>query len=172
MREMTRGKFIVKSSNITLLGTIGEGKAHSLKRLKISMCFCSFIGEFGIVYRARQGNSSKVVAVKTLKGLLTYLYECTFRPKMGLKNLMWLHIFVGHFNQVEVDRFVEESLKMSRFKHSHVMGLIGVCLDAGSAPFIIMPFMANGSLLKYLKRERDNLVLSEEKDLDEVYFYK
>ena len=69
---------------------------------------------------------------------------------------------------MEVDRFVEESLKMSRFKHSHVMGLIGVCLDAGSAPYIIMPFMANGSLLKYLKRERDNLVLSEEKDLDEV----
>ena len=85
---------------------------------------------------------------------------------------MWLHIFVGDFNKVEVDRFVEESLKMSRFKHSHVMGLIGVCLDAGSAPFIIMPFMANGSLLKFLKRERDNLVLSEEKDLDEVYFYQ
>ena len=72
---------------------------------------------------------------------------------------------------MEVDRFVEESLKMSRFKHSHVMGLIGVCLDAGSAPYIIMPFMANGSLLKYLKRERDNLVLSEEKDLDEVCEY-
>ena len=97
MREMTRGKFIVKSSNITLLGTIGEGKAHSLKRLKINMCFCSFIGEFGIVYRARQGNNFKVVAVKTLKGLLTYLYECTFRPKMGLKNFMWLHIFCRSF---------------------------------------------------------------------------
>ena len=93
-------------------------------------------------------------------------------PKWALRTLCGYIFFVGHFNQVEVDRFVEESLKMSRFKHSHVMGLIGVCLDAGSAPFIIMPFMANGSLLTYLKRERDNLVLSKEKDLDEVYFYK
>ena len=57
---------------------------------------------------------------------------------------------------------------MSRFKHSHVMGLLGVCLDAGSAPFIVMPYMANGSLLKYLKKERKNIVLSEEDDEDEV----
>ena len=54
---------------------------------------------------------------------------------------------------------------MSRFKHAHVMGLIGVCLDEDSAPFIIMPYMANGSLLKY---ERDNIVLSDENDTDEV----
>ena len=74
----------------------------------------------------------------------------------------------GDFDQLDVDKFVEESLKMSRFKHSHVMGLIGVCLDAGSAPFIIMPYMANGSLLKYLKRERKNLVLSSDEDEDEV----
>ena len=66
--------------------------------------------------------------------------------------------------------FVEESLKMSRFKHSHVMGLIGVCLDAGSAPFIVMPYMANGSLLKYLKKERRNIVLIPNEDEDEVGF--
>ena len=57
---------------------------------------------------------------------------------------------------------------MSRFKHAHVMGLIGVCLDAGSAPYIVMPYMANGSLLPYLKRERRNLVLDEGSDEDEV----
>ena len=75
---------------------------------------------------------------------------------------------LGDFNQIRVDQFVEESLKMSRFKHSHVMGLIGVCLDTGSAPFIVMPYMANGSLLKYLRRERENIVLSEENDKEEV----
>ena len=57
---------------------------------------------------------------------------------------------------------------MSRFKHAHVMGLIGVCLDAGSAPYIVMPYMANGGLLHYLKRERGNLVLPENADEDEV----
>ena len=63
---------------------------------------------------------------------------------------------------------MEESMKMSRFKHSHVMGLIGVCLDTGSAPYIIMPYMANGSLLKYLKKERNNLVVYGDADEDEV----
>ena len=78
----------------------------------------------------------------------------------------------GDFNQLEVDKFVEESLKMSRFKHSHVMGLIGVCLDASSAPFIIMPYMANGSLLKYLKKERNNLVFTNDEDEDDVSEYR
>ena len=80
-------------------------------------------------------------------------------------------MFLGDFNQAEVDKFVEESLKMSRFNHSHVMGLIGVCLDAGPAPYIVMPYMANGSLLHYLKRERPNLVFSLDTDEDEVNLY-
>ena len=71
---------------------------------------------------------------------------------------------------MEVDNFVEESLKMSKFKHAHVMGLIGVCLDAGSAPYIIMPYMANGSLLKWLKRERKNIIHLDESDEDEVIY--
>lgn len=62
---------------------------------------------------------------------------------------------------------MEESLKMSRFKHAHVMGLTGVCMDTGSTPFIIMPYMANGSLLKYLKKERETLVIHEETNVDE-----
>ena len=74
----------------------------------------------------------------------------------------------GNFDQVEVDKFLEESLKMSRFKHAHVMGLIGVCLDAGSAPYIVMPFMANGSLLQYLKKERNKLVFTKDAEEDEV----
>ena len=80
-------------------------------------------------------------------------------------------LFLGNFNQAEVNKFVEESLKMSRFKHAHVMGLIGVCLDSGSAPLIIMPYMANGSLLKYLKNERENLIVSDENDDDEVNLF-
>lgn len=63
---------------------------------------------------------------------------------------------------------MEESLKMKHFKHRHVMGLIGVCLDAGPAPYIIMPFMANGSLQSYLIRERKNLVLGIDADKDTV----
>ena len=69
---------------------------------------------------------------------------------------------------MQVDMFVHESMKMSRFKHSHVMGLIGVCLDTGSAPYIIMPYMANGSLLKYLKKKRENIIVHGDTDEDEV----
>ena len=50
------------------------------------------------------------------------------------------------------------------------MGLIGMCLeiDAGSPPYIVMPYMANGSLLDYLKKERNNLVLTESADDNQV----
>ena len=61
-----------------------------------------------------------------------------------------------------------ESMKMKEFEHPHVLGLIGVCIDAGPAPYIVMPFMANGSLLSYLRKERPNLLLDETADEDVV----
>ena len=51
---------------------------------------------------------------------------------------------------------------MKHFDHMHVMSLLGVCLDAGPAPYIIMPYMAHGSLLSYLKRERNSLFLPQD----------
>ena len=58
---------------------------------------------------------------------------------------------------------------MCNFDHSNVLTLRGVCLDGGTAPFIIMPFMANGSLLAYLKKNRETLVVSlSDKDEDDV----
>ena len=63
---------------------------------------------------------------------------------------------------------MDESLKMKHFDHPNVLGLIGVCLDAGPAPYVVMPYMANGSLLHYLKKERKNIVLSPEADDDVV----
>ena len=56
---------------------------------------------------------------------------------------------------------MDESVKMKRFDHPNVISLIGVCVDAGIAPYLIMPFMANGSLLSYLKRNREELVLPD-----------
>jgi serine/threonine protein kinase len=59
---------------------------------------------------------------------------------------------------------------MKDFQHPNVMSLIGVCLDAGPGVSIVMPFMANGSLLEYLKKERDKLYLTEIDEIDEVKF--
>ena len=75
---------------------------------------------------------------------------------------------VGYFDVKEVNAIMEESVKMKQFKHPNVMNLIGVCMDAGPAPYIVMPFMANGSLLSYLRKERPNLILDETADEDSV----
>ena len=53
---------------------------------------------------------------------------------------------------------------MSKFDHPNVLTLNGVCLDGGPAPFIIMPFMINGSLLAYLRKNRAILVISGDTD--------
>ena len=94
-----------------------------------------------------------------------FLAIYTYKHPISMHNVMCI---VDCFDQMEVEMFVEESLKMSRFRHAHVMGLIGVCLDTDSAPFILMPYMANGSLLKYLKKEREKIVLLNNEDEDEV----
>ena len=55
---------------------------------------------------------------------------------------------------------------MKDFDHPHIMPLIGVCLDAGVG--VVMPYMANGSVLIYLKKERETLLLQDEADMEQV----
>ena len=62
---------------------------------------------------------------------------------------------------------VEESLKMSNFDHPNVMKLIGVCIDKHT-PYIVMPFMTNGSLLAYLRKNREDLTTSDEDEDNRV----
>ena len=50
---------------------------------------------------------------------------------------------------------------MSCFEHLNVLSLIGICIDDGPSPYIVMPFMSKGSLLSFLRNERHNLVLAE-----------
>ena len=71
---------------------------------------------------------------------------------------------------------LQECDKMSTFDHPNVLTLVGVCLDGGPAPFLIMPFMFNGSLLSYLKKKRNDLVLPPQQEMDtnmvsELYNY-
>ena len=54
---------------------------------------------------------------------------------------------------------MQESLIMSKFRHRNVMRLLGVCIDLGEFPFIVMPFMTQGSLLPYLKRKRVEMTI-------------
>ena len=56
---------------------------------------------------------------------------------------------------------------MLSFKHQNVMSLIGLCLD-GDVPLIIMPFMSDGSVLDYVKKNRQHLFLTEESSQEKV----
>ncbi|CAI8021672.1 Tyrosine-protein kinase transforming protein RYK, partial [Geodia barretti] len=93
-------------------------------------------GQFGIVYKALlhnwKGYIRDVVAAKTLKGL---------------------------FSSHDVKHLEEESKKMARFDHPNVMKLIGVSLSMDTIPFLVMPYMANGSLLSYLRKNRPELTV-------------
>ena len=57
---------------------------------------------------------------------------------------------------------------MASFNNLNVLPLIGVSLDLGPAPYIIMPFMSKGSLLSYLKKERPNLTVADTNDEDVI----
>ncbi len=78
------------------------------------------------------------------------------------------HTHTGLFTLNDVQNMVSEITTMKEFDHPHVMSLIGVCLDAGPGVSMVMPFMTNGSLLDYLKKERSNLLIEEEVDMDKV----
>ena len=63
---------------------------------------------------------------------------------------------------------VDEIIRMKDFEHLNVLQLVGVALDNRNSPCIVMPYMSNGSLLMYLRREevREELLWKEKKEED------
>ena len=68
----------------------------------------------------------------------------------------------------DLSSMMGEILKMQNFHHPHVMTLIGMSFDANHTPSMVMSFMANGSLLAYLKNNRSSLLISEAADDEKV----
>ena len=81
--------------------------------------------------------------------------------------IAYLHI-LGVFGATELSNIMEESVKMAKFNHPNVMRLIGVCIDKGPSPYIVMPYMSYGSLLSYLKKQRAELTLVNDDDQELV----
>ena len=71
----------------------------------------------------------------------------------------------GFYDHSTVNELLKECTKMQELNHPNVLTLMGVCLDGGPAPFIVLPFMANGSLLSYLKKNRNTLLLTENEEV-------
>ena len=46
---------------------------------------------------------------------------------------------------------------MARFDHPNVMKLLGVSISKSTTLLVIMPYMAQGSLLTFLRKNRDEL---------------
>ena len=71
----------------------------------------------------------------------------------------------------EGNTILKEIYQMKNFNHLNVMKLIGVYKAtgmSGGAPSIIMPYMARGSLLSYLRKERDQLMPGADADVTQV----
>ena len=75
------------------------------------------------------------------------------------------------FSANELDNMIKESLKMVKFNHQNVMKLIGVCIEKGPSPYIVMPYMAYGSLLSYLKKHRAELTIANNENIELVRIY-
>ena len=65
------------------------------------------------------------------------------------------------------ERLIKEVSIMLSFQHPNVMSLIGLCFDE-EVPLLIMPFMLKGTVLKYVKENREFLYfINEELDKSE-----
>ena len=69
-------------------------------------------------------------------------------------------LIAGFYDHSTIEEMLKECTKMKDLNHPSILKLIGVCLDGGPAPFIITPFMENGSLLSYLRKNRNTLLLT------------
>ncbi|XP_054159070.1 hepatocyte growth factor receptor-like [Oppia nitens] len=94
------------------------------------------MGEFGKVYKAllfdQQIHNEIQVAAKTLK-----------KSKINDMNA--------------IKTFLKESLIMKDFNHLNVLKLIGVSFELNGEPIIVLPFMANGDLLSYIRNDNNYL---------------
>lgn len=78
------------------------------------------------------------------------------------------HIPTGSYDQTQTRNLMKECVKAKEFDHPNIQELIGICIDGGPAPFIVMPFMDNGSLLSCLRRKREKLLVKRHASEDEV----
>lgn len=51
----------------------------------------------------------------------------------------------------DISSFLKEGIMMKDFDHANVLALIGVCITRENQPLVILPFMANGDVLSYVR---------------------
>ena len=74
----------------------------------------------------------------------------------------------GNYTSDDKTSLIKEGVLMHKFDHPNVISLLGICLDAGPTPYVILPFMENGSLISYLRKNKSKLLSNIETEEDEV----
>ena len=64
----------------------------------------------------------------------------------------------------EVKLLMKEIVKMVHFDHPNVMTLTGVILVEGGAPLLVMPYMVKGTLLNYVRENKNQLFVESDTD--------
>ena len=53
----------------------------------------------------------------------------------------------------DLENFLAEGTLMINFKHENVLSLVGVVSVTGERPLVVLPYMENGDLCTFLKRD-------------------
>lgn len=53
----------------------------------------------------------------------------------------------------DMENFLTEGVMMVDFKHKNVLSLIGVVYEEGDRPLVVLPYMENGDLCTFIKRD-------------------
>ena len=53
----------------------------------------------------------------------------------------------------DLETFLTEGTLMLDFKHGNVLSLVGVVSEEGERPLVVLPYMENGDLCTFLKRD-------------------
>ena len=77
-------------------------------------------------------------------------------------------VCAGTFTDDDIKEMIREFVLMHKLNHPNVISLVGICLNAGPTPYIVLPFMENGSLLSYLKANRGSLLTDAHTDEEKV----
>ena len=60
-----------------------------------------------------------------------------------------------------IKELLREAVVMMKLKHPHVLPLIGVVFPEATAPILVIPFMSNSDLLRYVKREENETTVRQ-----------
>jgi len=52
----------------------------------------------------------------------------------------------------DLENFLSEGVLMIDFKHENVLSLVGVVYEPGERPLVVLPYMENGDLCSFVKK--------------------